>query len=111
MWSLSFAIINKDEKQSPSESVISVMVSIAEKVNNQKTFLPKVSPTFKTKFYFESFDLNANKTHFKTPNHSDLGLVYECSYRDVQPFNFRVQSPNGTGFSTFKKLLKDVSMS
>ena len=47
----------------------------------------------------------------QTPNHSDLGLVYECSYRDVQPFNFRVQSPNGTGFSTFKKLLKDVSMS
>ena len=45
MWSLSFAIINKDEKQSPSESVISVMVSIAEKVNNQKTFLPKVSPS------------------------------------------------------------------
>jgi len=87
VWSLSFAVMDKDEKESPSESLISVMVSVAEKVNNQKTFLPKV------------------------PTHNDLALVYECSYRDVQPYLFRVQSPNGNGFSTFKKLLKDVSMS
>lgn len=87
VWSLSFVIMDPKTKESPAESVIAVMVSVAEKVNNQKSFLPK------------------------PPTHNDLGLVYEVSYHDVQPYLFRVQSPNGNGISTFKKLLKDVSMS
>jgi len=86
VWSIDFNVVEPVESANPSESIISVMISVAEAVNNQKTFLPK------------------------TPQKSDLGLVFDCSYQDVQPYNFRIQIPSQSGFS-LKKILRDVSMS
>lgn len=72
------------------------MVSIAEKINNN-SFLPKV-------IYF----LKVHVHIFQTPNQSDLGLVYECNFCDVQPYLFRCLYQGQ--MSTLKKLFKDVSL-
>ena len=43
MFWYSFNTADTDE-QNPVESITSAMISVAEAVNNQKSFLPKVSP-------------------------------------------------------------------
>lgn len=47
MFLYSFNTADTDE-QNPVESITSAMISVAEAVNNQKSFLPKVSPLLNT---------------------------------------------------------------
>ncbi|CAG5105098.1 Oidioi.mRNA.OKI2018_I69.chr1.g1832.t1.cds [Oikopleura dioica] len=84
VWAITFVEPSQNSKETPAESVVTNMVSIAEKINNSNSFLPK------------------------TPNQSDLGLVYECNFCDVQPYLFRCQYQGQ--MSTLKKLFKDVSL-
>ena len=45
IWQISFNQADEGD-QNPTESITSAMISVAEAVNNQKTFLPKVKIVF-----------------------------------------------------------------
>ena len=54
IWQISFNQCDEGEPN-PTESITSAMISVAEAVNNQKTFLPKVKHQKKIEKFSEIF--------------------------------------------------------
>ena len=75
IWQISFNQCDEGEPN-PTESITSAMISVAEAVNNQKTFLPKVKLEVTFSINFRSFYVSSDFT-FVTDENSNAKIGFE----------------------------------